>query len=232
MFKKKKRKGLNTFGVKHKHSRYVYGRAMLPCNKIEDFKTYNKDILCRIYLQKAPSMLYKKAAKEADGKNYNKNRFFLETIAHRIEADCPITITDWVLRYETFGGLEIWLGYIEEGDVPDAWEYFMKEVVYDILVNGNLQYNYEYIDFLENMTIMLSKEFMEFVKNSDEEFLKKVKLPRSTAICDAIMTISDETVVAHKKLDDEQMEAFVNEIVKKRSGDPFRYSTYSRVGHW
>lgn len=59
--------------------------------------------------------------------------------------------------------------------------------------------NYE--NWLENMVVMLSKNYMDLIKASEEEVLKKCNLPHSNETRKAIRLISENTCVKHDYVD-------------------------------
>lgn len=78
----------------------------------------------------------------------------------------------------------------------------------------------EYITFLENMTIMLSRTFMEFIEKADEKTLKSVSLPKFDAMRHAIRLIAKECKVDHCQLSNEEIASHVQSIVWNHSADP------------
>lgn len=107
---------------------YIFKNAELPCNDKEDFNTTNitTDIVCRIYLCDAPSQKHEKIAKELDGKNYDSDCFFIETIAGKNEENGDILTSGWLLYYVLDNGDWYEYGFIDE--VDGAWDFFKKEI--------------------------------------------------------------------------------------------------------
>lgn len=63
--------------------------------------------------------------------------------------------------------------------------------------NVMLQKEEAYVDWLENMVVMLSKNYLELIHASSEETLKSVNLPHSNDIRASMMKIAENTNVMH-----------------------------------
>lgn len=78
----------------------------------------------------------------------------------------------------------------------------------------------EYLDWLENMLIMLSGNFMDLanaLKAADAEALKKLPLPYSTETRRAIRLMAEYAEVSNKRLEPYEVEAFANEVIAKHT---------------
>lgn len=109
--------------------KYAYGNVALPCNSEKDFETtdISVDIICRLFLKKAPDKEYEEKAKREDSENYNPACFFIECVAGKNEPNGDILTSDWLLYYLKEDGSLIEFGYVD--DVPDnAWEYFLNKI--------------------------------------------------------------------------------------------------------
>ena len=108
---------------------YEFKNAVLPCNEKEDFETkdISLDIICRIYLSKAPDNECENIAKKEDGENYSPDCFFIECVAGKNEPDGDIIYSDWFLGYTKEDGEFIKFGFVN--DVPDnAIDFFKKDI--------------------------------------------------------------------------------------------------------
>lgn len=76
--------------------------------------------------------------------------------------------------------------------------------------------NGEYIDWLENMLTMLSKNYLDLVHVSSEKNLKEVPLPASNATRKAIRLISQNARPAGKELEDNCIEQFTQNLIEKQ----------------
>lgn len=73
-----------------------------------------------------------------------------------------------------------------------------------------------YINWLENMLTMLSKNYIDLVHASSEEVLKSVALPRQNETRKAIRLISENAVSTHEWVEEETIEFFTQELIKKQ----------------
>lgn len=74
----------------------------------------------------------------------------------------------------------------------------------------------EYVDWLENMLIMLSKNYLDLVCVSDEKVLKSISLPSSNTTRKAIRLISQNARPTVGKLEDKRIEKFAKDLIENQ----------------
>lgn len=74
----------------------------------------------------------------------------------------------------------------------------------------------EYVNWLENMLTMLSKNYLDLVHASDEDTLKSVSLPKSNETRKAIRLISQNALLHKESLEDERIEKFTQVIIENQ----------------
>lgn len=109
--------------------KFEFKNAVLPCNEKEDFNKVGEDIVCRIYLYKAPCKRFENRAKEIDGENYRADCFFIETIVGKDNLNEEFITGGWYLYYVDDNGDFYTISYVHD-DIDDieAWEFFEKEI--------------------------------------------------------------------------------------------------------
>lgn len=106
--------------------KFEFRSAELPCNEKEDFNTtdISIDIICRVWLAKAPSKEHEEVAKKIDGENYNSECFYIESVVGKNEADGEFLTSEWLLYYvcEEINNPIYEFGYV--GEVLKAFDFF------------------------------------------------------------------------------------------------------------
>ena len=92
---------------------------------MEDVLSGKCDTLCRISLEKAPSAAYEKTAKDADGRHYEPDNFFIEATVGREGPNEPWQASNWFLFYLDVNGNSHLLN--DTLELPDAWKYIQSE---------------------------------------------------------------------------------------------------------
>lgn len=72
-----------------------------------------------------------------------------------------------------------------------------------------------YINYLENMTILLSTVFQSLVHCADEETLKHAVLPQSDDARRAIRMIAADAIAEHKDIGSENMQIYTQKLIDK-----------------
>lgn len=72
-----------------------------------------------------------------------------------------------------------------------------------------------YINYLENMTILLSTVFQSLVHCADEETLKHADLPQSDDARRAIRMIAADAIAEHKDIGSENMQIYTQKLIDK-----------------
>lgn len=109
--------------------KFKFKNAILPCNEKEDFNKVRVDIVCRIYLSKAPCKKYEKLAKEIDNGYYSPDCFFIETVVGKDFPDEEFITGGWYLFYVDIDGNFYKIDYVHDDiDSIEAWEFFEKEI--------------------------------------------------------------------------------------------------------
>lgn len=72
-----------------------------------------------------------------------------------------------------------------------------------------------YINYLENMTILLSTVFQSLVQCADEETLKHADLPQSDDARRAIRMIAADAIAEHKDIGSENMQIYTQKLIDK-----------------
>ena len=107
---------------------FKFKNAVLPCNEKKDFGGVG-DIICRIYLSKAPCKKFEKLAKEIDGEHYTPDCFFIETYVGRDKLDEEFITGGWYLFYVDIDGKIHDIDYVHDDmDDIEAWEFVEKEI--------------------------------------------------------------------------------------------------------
>lgn len=117
-------------------NKYVVKSIALPTHNksdlIKDGATLCEDVVCRIYLDAAPSKEFEDIAREKDGDMYAANCFYIEAIAGRDKPDEPWQTSNWFLFYVTDNGDSIFLD--DSAELLEAWTYFQEEFNREIVV--------------------------------------------------------------------------------------------------
>ena len=72
-----------------------------------------------------------------------------------------------------------------------------------------------YINYLENMTILLSTVFQSLVQCADEETLKHADLPQSDDARRAIRMIAADAIAEHKDIGSENMQIYTQKLIDR-----------------
>lgn len=87
----------------------------------------------------------------------------------------------------------------------------------------------EYANWLENMVILLSKCYMELVRESDESTLKKVSTPHSNEIRCAIRTIAEEATADCKEVSNGEISAYTRAVIQNHSSKKSKRFEIERI---
>lgn len=110
--------------------------------------------------------------------------------------------------------------------IPDIFDYNLpKEIIRSekeqdpVTFKSNIS-NLElpeelYINYLENMTILLSTVFQSLVHCADEETLKHADLPQSDDARRAIRMIAADAIAEHKDIGSENMQIYTQKLIDK-----------------
>lgn len=110
--------------------------------------------------------------------------------------------------------------------IPDIFDYNLpKEIIRSekeqdpVTFKSNIS-NLElpeelYINYLENMTILLSTVFQSLVHCADEETLKHADLPQSDDARRAIRMIAAYAIAEHKDIGSENMQIYTQKLIDK-----------------